>query len=765
MILDTFTFLFKPEGQEKVKEAAKGLTDFFGQQAEAQKVKLDNLMGVVAPLIAAYGTLRTIMSFTDDNEQLYNVSNMTGIATQSMRELGFATEQFGGGLSSAVGTLSHLQSMIQQVRTTGGGALTSAASKYGLAFSNDPEQLLRNIAKRMEGMNKAQQVDFGRMLGLDNPTIQLLQKGLKGVNEELKRAHELNFMDEETLEASHALVKDIREMVILFKGMAQTMSVQFHPELQSIVSAIRNGSLYLLKHREVLEGIAQKVLFIGKLYAGWKLASLLTSPKGLMGLAVAGGGLLHEDYKVWKRLKKTGNAELDKKLRNNTLMGRLFGIGEDAVKKFDTDWKNLKDHVEKTVKDYIEQSEYLSGVKSIWKDVWEEMTNEDTSLIDKIKALGQGIADTFELTFKTIKNKISNTEIGKYFIGLWDQVEKDAKDHGWVTAIGNMFSTMLDDLIKIIEPKIKPVKDSIKKLLGFKVNEKGEEVNPFIEYMKELYNEFIKWLQGTETYKSIKAWFDNLQKNLEEEFDKFSKNKKASKSMSTFFTDMLRDSLEAKEDETTSQALIRKIGELFEGAVSGLQNSEKFQKAVAKFNKDFWEALGVEDSENKTFSEKMGNIAENSIDKFKEVWKKNKESIKKSIAETIAEGIADGFSSLWDNIKNASKEKVNAVGEYASNKSDEAIQWFKNLMGINQNQESKSPTANDIIQKGVQSDLNLLADKPVMSTQEIVNQNTNNITTNNSTTNNTNYFQTPINNDQFFEITRNSGLYHAAGGR
>lgn len=755
MILDTFTFLFKPEGQEKVKEAAKGLTDFFGQQAEAQKVKLDNLMGVVAPLIAAYGTLRTIMSFTDDNEQLYNVSNMTGIATQSMRELGFATEQFGGGLSSAVGTLSHLQSMIQQVRTTGGGALTSAASKYGLAFSNDPEQLLRNIAKRMEGMNKAQQVDFGRMLGLDNPTIQLLQKGLKGVNEELKRAHELNFMDEETLEASHALVKDIREMVILFKGMAQTMSVQFHPELQSIVSAIRNGSLYLLKHREVLESIAQKILLIGKLYAGWKLASLLTSPKGLMGLALLGGGALHEHLKVLGRRKKAGTKKKHKGFRGfvDTVAEFMGNSGEK--------WEEIKKYAEEAIKN----SKYIQGVKDIWNGTWEDLTNSETTWIDKLKSIGDRIAKTFQLTFDTIKKQIKGTKFGDYLLEKFDQAEKDAQKDGWIQATVNMFTTMFDDLMKILEPKLKPFKDGIKKLLGFKVNEKGEEVNPFIEYMKELYNEFIKWLQGTETYKSIKAWFDNLQKNLEEEFDKFSKNKKVSKSMSTFFTDMLRDSLEAKEDETTSQALTRKIGELFEGAVSGLQNSEKFQKAVAKFNKDFWEALGVEDSENKTFSEKMENIAENSIDKFKKVWEKNKESIKKSIAETIAEGIADGFSSLWDNIKNASKEKVNAVGEYASNKSDEAIQWFKNLMGINQEQRIKSPTANDIIQKGVQSDLNLLADNPVMSTQEIINQNTNNITNNNSTTNNTNYFQTPINNDQFFEVTRNSGLYHAAGGR
>lgn len=758
MILDTFTFLFKPEGQEKVKEAAKGLTDFFGQQAEAQKVKLDNLMGVVAPLIAAYGTLRTIMSFTDDNEQLYNVSNMTGLATQSMRELGFATEQFGGGLSSAVGTLSHLQSMIQQVRTTGGGALTSVASKYGLAFSNDPEQLLRNIAKRMEGMTKAQQVDFGRMLGLDNPTIQLLQKGLKGVNEELKRAHELNFMDEETLEASHALVKDIREMVILFKGAAQVMSVQFHPELQSIVSWIRDGALYLLKHREVLEGIAQKAMTIGKIYAGWKVAQMLTSPRGLGALAIAGGGLLHEDYKVWKRLKKTGNAELDKKLRNNTLMGRLFGIGEDAVKKFDTDWKNLKDHVEKTVKDYIEQSEYLSGVKSIWKDVWEEMTNEDTSLIDKIKALGQGIADTFELTFETIKDKIENTEFGKYILDLLDDTIEDAEDIGWIASLKNMFSKLFDDLINIIEPQIEKFGEKIDELF----ESDSDEDNPFIDFVKDIYDRFLEWLENTDTYQEFSEWLENLGNDLEVAFDEFSKKAKINFSL----TSMIRDALGAKKDETILQALTRKLGEMIEGAVSSLQKNEKFQKAVAKFNKDFWEALGVEDSENKTFSEKMENIAENSIDKFKKVWEKNKESIKKSIAETIAEGIADGFSAMWENIKKAGKDKVNAVGEYASDKSDEAIKWFKNLVGIKQEQDVKSPTANDIIQKGVQSDLNLLADNPVMSTQEILNQNTNNVTNNNSTTNNTNYFHTPISTEQFESVTRSTPLYNVAvGGR
>lgn len=505
MILDTFTYLFKPEGQEKVKEAMQQLSDFFGQKAEAQKVQLDNLMGIVAPFIAAYGTLRTIMSFSEENEQLYTMNNLTGIAAQSFKELGIATEQFGGGLTSSMGTLSRLQQMITQTKWTGSSAITAAAEKYGLAFSDKPEQLLRNIAKRMETMNKQQQLDFGRMLGLDNPTIQLLQKGLKGVNDELERAKDLNFLDDETIESSHLLVKDIREMVMLFKEASQLMSIEFHPQLHAVVRWIKDAMIYLGKHKDVLQDIAGIVLTIGGAFAAWKLAQMITSAKGLFVIMTGLSLAAREDWRKWK------------KGTQNTGLTRIFGNYKDRKAEIDAIIKSINDFFVTEWNKLFLSSPWLQKMYGWHKLIGAIWDNKDLPFKKKIQMIFWAIGEAIKDSWTILKGHLKKVSLFSYLFGKAEDIEKDSKQVGWLESIQKHWETMIDDFWKWLEPKLSKLNEDILTKLGAPdVIAKGE--NPWTTFFQEgfenMWEDIWTELKATELYKWIEGLVEKVKKAM-----------------------------------------------------------------------------------------------------------------------------------------------------------------------------------------------------------------------------------------------------------
>lgn len=195
-VASVFSFLFETQGAKKVagelagltkaEKETKGAADKLGESNDNLVKKNAQLAKSVTGLISTYFGFKKILSevfqFAGGGEDLLLMANNAGVGAEQLERYGIALKNYGGGLSSAASTLSNLNQQMQDLRFGKGGAIQEAAIRYGISVHGKNglatgEEMLYNIARRMESLGHAEQLDLGRKLGLDPSTIALLQGG------------------------------------------------------------------------------------------------------------------------------------------------------------------------------------------------------------------------------------------------------------------------------------------------------------------------------------------------------------------------------------------------------------------------------------------------------------------------------------------------------------------------------------------------------------------------------------------------------------
>lgn len=219
--------------------------------------------------LAIKKTFSAVMGFAAEGEQLARMAQLSGTSAEAIEKLGIALKNYGGSASSASSVLGKLNKQMEDLKFGKGGKLGQAAIRYGLDINaQTPEDMLRNIAKRMEGMGALQQVNMGRMLGLDDSTIMFLQQGLEGVNRELEKAGLLTVFSKEDIENTQKMQRAYREFQQQFEQVKATLTRELLPIFQVLFERLGKLAEYLKEHPNLLKaiGVAATVAF-GVLFA------------------------------------------------------------------------------------------------------------------------------------------------------------------------------------------------------------------------------------------------------------------------------------------------------------------------------------------------------------------------------------------------------------------------------------------------------------------------------------------------------------------
>lgn len=406
MILETFAFLFSTQGTEKVQKDVKDLkrdTDKVVEGNNALKQSFEEILGVIAPLTAAYTTLRGFMDFADGKDQLFQLSQLSDLSARSIAELGFAMGEFGGNAQTAAHMIQNLQQQITTLRTTGGGALLQANMIYGVGISTDPVKMMENIARRMESLTAAQRMDLGRMLGLDNATILLLSKGVKNLREEMERAKKYTFIDDKTVEQAHEFNRTFEEFSALFASIGTSIATTILPYATDLVALGRDALAYLKEHKFLMLEIAGIVAAMSASLVNWKgIFGALLSPAGQIAAALLAAAVVIEDIYGY-------------------FNGMDSFIGDLAAKS--PELKNALDSIGESVKNmwsYISSGDMYNDLKQSWDDFvkwW-----NDTPLEAKEGQIYAALSESL----KTSKEKL--IEYKDDINALWRQFVEENKD-------------------------------------------------------------------------------------------------------------------------------------------------------------------------------------------------------------------------------------------------------------------------------------------------------------------------------------------------
>lgn len=450
MILETFAFLFHTDGTEKVQKEIKdlkGTTDQVTESNSSLKKGFEEILSVIAPLTAAYVALRGIMNFTAENDQLWQMSELSGVSARAISELGFAMSAFGGNVNTAAHTIQNLQMQIMNLRRTGSGPLLHAGMMYGIGFSTDPNKMMENIARRMQSLNTMQKLDLGSMLGLDNSTILLLSKGVENLRKEMERAKKYTFIDEKAIEQSHEFRRTFSEFSAIIGGIGIDLATVIMPYANDIMTFVRDTFYDLKKHKFLLLEIAA---IIGTITGGFGIFQLITNPIAQILAALAAISVIGEDIYGYFNGMDSYLGQMAAKCPE--LKQALDSIGE-AVKnawqyvQSGDMYKDIKAEFDRVKKwwDETPLEEKKVQIQAVLSEAWD-------NIVKKMNEYKTEINDIWS-KFVT-ENKATFDILAKYLAGdFW-------KDVGTVFGnIENVIKELADDIAKFIDPTVKDFKE------------------------------------------------------------------------------------------------------------------------------------------------------------------------------------------------------------------------------------------------------------------------------------------------------------------
>lgn len=354
-ITDTFALVFETDGVnatvkelKRIDDAASGVSKSQEGSAKSSQKAEKGIMGLkkevmkaLAPL-AAFGVVvnRTI-NFAKQGEGLLFMANSAAVAAESFTALAMAAERIGGSREGMAGSLASLSSGLMGIRRGEENGITQAAMYYGVRFYGpnglaSPEEMLENIARAMEGKSVAEQMDMGRMLGLDEGTIRLLQRGVAGLRKEMELAQKYNPFDEKALKDIQDFQYLLRELKAAFGMLVGQLARDLLPNFKAWGEVARDALDYLIEHTDevkvALGGLALATLAaLGPWFLiGGVLALLLDD---FITFAKGGESALEPLWKVVMAIKD-GLVSIGEWIDAHPLAKKVYGAAKDALNPF-----------------------------------------------------------------------------------------------------------------------------------------------------------------------------------------------------------------------------------------------------------------------------------------------------------------------------------------------------------------------------------------------------------------------------------------------
>ncbi|MCP4278029.1 MAG: hypothetical protein GY779_16925 [Gammaproteobacteria bacterium] len=248
-VLETFGLLFDTNANKAAKDV-KGLDSELnnydrsaGKAAAAGDEVTDSFAGMAKKAIPAaagiFSVLKLLKSMgqavSDSGKLEFQAFNAMA-PVEGLDALGRATEKVGGSREAAIASASAIQDDINMMAA----GIKDVGEKYAIfgiqldtinGKKRDSFDVLAEIAKKMEGVNKEAAMGMGKALGLDPGTIRLLMQGEAAYLKMIEAQKQLGVATKEDAEASRELLKAWSEVGDVIDEIIRDMSTASTPTL------------------------------------------------------------------------------------------------------------------------------------------------------------------------------------------------------------------------------------------------------------------------------------------------------------------------------------------------------------------------------------------------------------------------------------------------------------------------------------------------------------------------------------------------------
>ena len=213
-------------------------------------------------LLAAGASVNHIAStFAKNRDSLGKTAQILGVSAENINAIGAAVRHEGGTIDGALSSLASLENLIAGFRA-GDASAISEAGKFGidvtpiLEASDAYEGLLR-AAEAFEGRSRQQQVQVGRILGLDDATIRLLSQGRDLVRDIVEEESNRRPIPAEYLENAKRYNDEMQD---LQENLGRVKDLFGNAFSESIAGRIYSVNTALKENRDLIDELSTEII-------------------------------------------------------------------------------------------------------------------------------------------------------------------------------------------------------------------------------------------------------------------------------------------------------------------------------------------------------------------------------------------------------------------------------------------------------------------------------------------------------------------------
>lgn len=347
------------EAGEQAQKTGKQIRE----SADKAAAGYDNLAKGAAKFLALVGGTMAIKRFIEDTVEssaaLGRLAQNLSTSVENVSAWSNATALAGGTAAGLQGTLDMLSKAQTELQLTGQSSLIPYFSALGMSMADaggkarPVSDILLDLSGRFGRMDRTTANNMGRMMGLDQGTMNLLLRGRSEVETMIRRQKEYGVVTKRQAEESSRLQQIMVQGRQTFEAFGRELLSAALPALEGLLQVFSSMGDWMLENKEFMQ------IFLSMVAAGLVAIGLAATPVNLTIAAVTALGaaiaLLYQDYLTWKR---GGESFID------------WGKWEPGFKLAAQGIRYMRDLIEDLVYRAIAGADVLSA---LWDQDWERV--------------------------------------------------------------------------------------------------------------------------------------------------------------------------------------------------------------------------------------------------------------------------------------------------------------------------------------------------------------------------------------------------------
>lgn len=253
---------------ESLDRTRKG-TDRTAKEIEASGIRAAQFVnrlkaefiGLFATITAGKGLANFISDSVSGTAALGRMAANLNMSARELDGWSKAAEAFGGTAQGVQSSMQGIAAGIQQFALTGQSDLIPIFRTLGVEVADgtgkvrDYREIMLDVADKLKGMKPQEALAFGKMLGLDEGTINLLRQGRTGVQDLVAEFTRASGVSQKSVEASQRIQKQMALFRQQMEGVGQSLYEAMGPGLERITGDLGDLSQWLSDHREEISQV------------------------------------------------------------------------------------------------------------------------------------------------------------------------------------------------------------------------------------------------------------------------------------------------------------------------------------------------------------------------------------------------------------------------------------------------------------------------------------------------------------------------------